>query len=138
MSDVNVKVCKVDFGKRIVFGWGSICKKRGEDGTFQIYTDTDNEQFPEEPTLEAWIDFMKGDHRIMDNMHNEKSIGKVVFAFPLTEDIAEAFGLTKALDQTGVIVGALVEDDEVLQKFNSGDYTGFSIGGYADYEDVTE
>lgn len=137
MTDVTVKVTKVDLGKRMVFGWGSVCKKRCDDGAFKIYTDTDNEQFPEETTLDAWIEYMKGD-RIMDNMHDEKPMGKVIFAFPLMEDIAEALGLTSALDQTGVIVGTLVDDDEVLKKFHTGEYTGFSIGGYADYEDVTE
>lgn len=134
---IEVKVNKVDSQLRMVFGWGSICKKRNpETGQLEIYTDTDNEQFPEDVTLKAWLDFMNGDQRIMDNMHNEQPVGKVVFAFPMTEDVAKSFGLVEKLDQTGVIVGTLITDDEILKKFQSGEYTGYSIGGTAFYEDV--
>lgn len=134
---INVKVNKVDNSLRMVFGWGSICKKRNQEtGQLEIYTDTDNEQFPEDVTLKAWLDFMNSDQRIMDNMHNEQPVGKVVFAFPMTEDIAASFGLVDKLDQTGVIVGTLITDDEVLKKFQTGEYTGYSIGGTAYFEDV--
>lgn len=134
---INVKVNKVDNSLRMVFGWGSICKKRNQEtGQLEIYTDTDNEQFPEDVTLKAWLDFMNSDQRIMDNMHNGQPVGKVVFAFPMTEDIAASFGLVDKLDQTGVIVGTLITDDEVLKKFQTGEYTGYSIGGTAYYEDV--
>nr|UVX60422.1 MAG: Putative serine protease XkdF [Bacteriophage sp.] len=134
---INVKVNKVDNSLRMVFGWGSICKKRNQEtGQLEIYTDTDNEQFPEDVTLKAWMDFMNSDQRIMDNMHNEQPVGKVVFAFPMTEDIAASFGLVDKLDQTGVIVGTLITDDEVLKKFQTGEYMGYSIGGTAYYEDV--
>lgn len=134
---INVKVNKVDNSLRMVFGWGSICKKRNQEtGQLEIYTDTDNEQFPEDVTLKAWLDFMNSDQRIMDNMHNEQPVGKVVFAFPMTEDIAASFGLVDKLDHTGVIVGTLITDDEVLKKFQTGEYTGYSIGGTAYYEDV--
>ena len=54
----------------------------------------------------------------------------------MTEDIAASFGLVDKLDQTGVIVGTLITDDEVLKKFQTGEYTGYSIGGTAYYEDV--
>lgn len=135
-SDIEVKVTKVDPGKRLVLGWGSICKKRNpETGAFENYTDTDNEQFPEDVTLEAWIDFMNGD-RVMDAMHDEQQVGIVTFAFPLTEEIATAFGLIDSLQQTGVIVGTTISDDEILKKFQTGEFTGYSIGGYSVYEDL--
>lgn len=134
---INVKVSKTDPGLRMVFGWGTICKKRNsENGLLEEYIDTDNEMFPEDVVLKAWLEFMSGDQRIMDNMHNEQPVGKVVFAFPMTEDIAASFGLVDKLDQTGVIVGTLITDDEVLKKFQTGEYTGYSIGGTAYYEDV--
>lgn len=133
---IECTVLKVDDSRRLVFGWGSICKKRDpETGEFKIYTDTDNEQFPEDVTTDAWVDFMCGD-RLMDSMHDEKPVGKVVFAFPLTEDIAKQFGFLDKLDQTGVIVATRVDNEEILNKFRSGEYTGYSIGGSALYEDV--
>lgn len=134
---IEVKVNKVDEQLRMVFGWGSICKKRNpETKEFVLYTDTDNEQFPEDVTLKAWLDFMNGDQRIMDDMHNETPVGKVVFAFPMTEDIAKTFGILDSIDQTGMIVGTVITDDATLKKFQSGEYTGYSIGGTAYYEDV--
>jgi hypothetical protein len=51
-----------------------------------------------------------------------------LFAFPLTEDIAKAFGLeTKT---TGLMIAVKPHDKETLEKFRNKEYTGFSIGGY--------
>ena len=49
-----------------------------------------------------------------------------MFAFPLTSDIAKAMGITTT--RTGLMVAAKFAPD-VLAKFKSGEYTGFSIGG---------
>jgi hypothetical protein len=136
MTTINVKVNKVDLGQRLVFGWGSICQKRNpETNQLELYTDTDNEQFPEDVTLKGWVDFMKGS-RVMDSMHDETPVGEVIFAFPMTEEIAKSFGILDSLNQTGIIVGTYVESDVILQKFHTGEFKGYSIGGHADYEDV--
>ncbi|MCW4574129.1 hypothetical protein OOJ74_09010, partial [Venenivibrio stagnispumantis] len=65
---------------------------RNEDGKLVDYFDTDNEHFPEDVTLEAFEEFMTGD-RLVDNIHDEKPIGQIVFGFPMISDIAEAFGI---------------------------------------------
>ncbi|MGI4260864.1 XkdF-like putative serine protease domain-containing protein [Klebsiella pneumoniae] len=137
MTDVTVKVLKASQDQPLVYGWGSICKQRNADGEMADYWDTDNELYPEDVTEGAWRDFMLNS-RHMDVQHDEKPMGRVVYAFPMLSDIAKSFGVFDALDRTGVLVGVQVDDPEILAKFRSGEYAGFSIGGSAAYQDVTE
>ena len=39
------------------------------------------------------------------------------------------------IEKTGIITGVYVSDDSVLEKFHNGEYTGFSIGGSANFID---
>ena len=137
MADITVKVLKTDSTSPLVYGWGSICKVRDASGALVDYRDTDNEEFPEDVTEAAWRDFMLNS-RQMDVQHDEQPMGRVVYAMPMTEDIAKAFGVLDALDRTGVMVGVQIDDPALIAKFRSGDYTGFSIGGAAQYEDISE
>ena len=121
---------KVDQMQRLVFGWGQICTKNGEP-----YFDTDNQHFPEDVTLEGWKDFMRQDRRTHKAMHQGVEVGDVVFAFPMLTDIAKSLGFEN-LPQTGILTGVYVADDGVLQKFMSGEYSGFSVGGKVVWEDV--
>jgi hypothetical protein len=59
-------------------------------------------------------------------MHDQTPMGTVVFAFPLTEDIAKALEIQTK--QTGLLI-AMKPSADVLEKFVDGTYTGFSIGG---------
>jgi hypothetical protein len=68
-------------------------------------------------------------------MHKGDPIGTMVFAFPLTTDIAKAFDITTP--RTGLMIG-MKPSAEVLAKFKSGEYTGFSIGGKRVEEEVVE
>lgn len=121
---------KIDTMQRLVFGWGQICTKNGVD-----YFDTDNQNFPEDVTLVAWKEFMRQERRTHKAMHAGVEVGDVVFAFPMLTDIAKSLGFEN-LPQTGILTGVYVADDATLQKFISGEYTGFSIGGSAVWEDV--
>lgn len=121
---------KVSSQERLVFGWGQVCTKNGE-----LYFDTDNQAIPENVALKGWKDFMRGDQRTHKAMHAGVEVGQVVFAFPMLTDIAKSLGFEN-LPQTGILVGVYVSDDTTLQKFATGEYTGFSIGGTAAWEDV--
>ena len=130
---IDGKVLKTS--SKLVYGWAMVNKIRGEDGELTPYLDTDNEYFPEEVSLKAFEEYMTGD-RLVDNIHDEKPIGQIIFAFPMITEIADAFGLTEHLPQTGIIVGMRVDDPEILKKYESGEYTGFSIGALANFEDL--
>lgn len=121
------KVTKVDAGLGLVFGFAVICLKSGEK-----YFDLQNEHVPESVMLDFATDFMKNS-RSAKAMHDGEDVGEVVYAFPLTTEIAKAMDIeTKT---TGLMIG-MAPSKDVLAKFEKGEYTGFSIGGYAMYQDA--
>jgi hypothetical protein len=113
------EIAKVDEELGLVFGWGIVCKIDGEE-----YYDVQGDHIPEDSMLEAVTDFARTD-RTAGDMHVFKD-GVVLHEFPLTDEIAKAFGITTA--RTGWMV-AVEPSPEVLQKFKDKTYTGFSIGG---------
>lgn len=134
-STDQCKVCKVDTDRKLVFGWAQICTKNQEP-----YYDTDNQFFPEDVTLgdseSGWTEFMM-QKRVHKAMHDGESVGDVVFAFPAFNDVMKSLGF-ETINQTGVIAGVYVSDTDTLQKFHSGEFTGFSIGGSATFIDEEE
>jgi Putative phage serine protease XkdF len=115
------EVLKVDESLGLVLGWAIVCKKDGAD-----YWDLQDDHIPESSMLSAAIDFMQHS-RVAKEMHSGESAGSVLFAFPMTEDIAKAFGVeTKT---TGLMIAMKPDSDDMLSKFKDGTYTGFSIGG---------
>jgi hypothetical protein len=105
----------------LVFGWAIVCTEKGE-----AYFDTQDDHIPEESMLKAAADFMEHS-RVLGDMHATAEGGSVVFAFPMTAEIAKAYGLTT--ETTGLMIAVRPATAEVLAKFKSGEYTGFSIGG---------
>lgn len=126
---IDFSVQKLDESLGIVFGYAIICERDGCE-----YVDTQGDYIPQQAMLEATAEFMAGD-RVAKDMHVGDSIGQLVFGFPLTDDIAKALEITAR--QTGFIVG-MKPNDEVMEKFVSGEYTGFSIGGRRIHETVLE
>lgn len=116
----KVNVVKVDEGLGLVFGFAIICKRDGKD-----YFDVQDDHIPEAAMLEAATDFMLHS-RVSKDMHVGGADGTVVFAFPLTSDIAKALEIESK--QTGLLI-AMKPSADVLGKFRDGTYTGFSIGG---------
>jgi len=129
------QLTKVDDSLGLVFGYGIVCTVNGEP-----YYDTQGDCVPEAAMLEAAADFMTKS-RVSTDMHARGAAGEVVpdgnvvFAFPLTTDIAKAFGIQA--ERTGLLV-ALKPSPAVLAKFKDGSYTGFSIGGTRIDEEVVE
>ena len=124
VADVQkfVPVLKVDESLGLVFGWAIVCKQDGAD-----YFDLQDDHIPEASMLKASADFMAS-ARVARQMHAGEAAGTVVFAFPMTSDIAKAFGVeTKT---TGLMIALKPDDKAMLDKFRDGTYTGFSIGGW--------
>lgn len=123
MSEDKSYFCKVETTNDelgIVFGYGIISKVNGEN-----YVDTQNDHIPEDAMVEAAADFMQNS-RISDVMHDFKEDGNVVFAFPLTTEIAKSLNIET--ERTGLLIG-MRPSKEVFEKFKKGEFTGFSIGG---------
>lgn len=115
------EVVKVDEDLGLVMGFAIICKVDGEE-----YFDVQGDHIPEDTMLKAALDFMQNS-RVVKEMHKGDEVGTVVFAWPLTADIAKAMGLKTK--KTGLMIGVRPADDDMLEKFRKGEYTGFSIGG---------
>jgi len=128
-NELYVPVAKVDTDRRLVFGWGQVVTKNGEE-----LFDSDNQSIPKSVALDGWLEFAKGT-RMLKQMHAGEPRGMVPFIFPMFDEVLKSLGI-EPIGQEGIAVGAYVEDDETLAKFDSGDFTGFSIGGGAAWEDV--
>ena len=126
MSDgihVNTTICKVNEDLGLVFGWAIVCKQDGVD-----YFDLQDDHIPEDAMLKASADFM-ANSRMAKDMHREDGElpGSVVFAFPMTTEVAKSFGVET--NTTGLMIAMKPDSPEILKKFQDGEYTGFSIGG---------
>lgn len=125
-KNFECKVSKVDTDRGLVFGFAVVCMKNGKP-----YFDLQDEHVPESVMFDFAADFMKNS-RSAKAMHDGEDVGQVLYAFPLTTEVAKAMGIQT--EQTGLMIG-MAPDKETLTKFDKGEFTGFSIGGYAIYQD---
>jgi hypothetical protein len=115
----EARLVKVEEELGLVFCWAFTSKVDGAD-YFDLHDDNIDQDF-----VKACAEFMSG-ARAVDEMHDGKQTGQVVFAMPMTPEIAKAFGVES--DTVGLMV-ALKPSKEALAKFKSGEYTGVSIAG---------
>lgn len=120
-KNIECKVKKVDTEIGVVFGFAIVSTINGAD-----YYDTQGDNIPEGSMLKASVSYFSGD-RIAKDMHQGGPVGQVVFGFPLTAEIAKSLEIETVM--TGLIVGMKPESEELLQKYKTGEYQGFSIGG---------
>ena len=117
---IGAKVTKVDEDLGLVMGYAIVCTENGEP-----YYDLQGDNIPEDSMLKAALDFSEHS-RIASEMHTGDDMGTVVFAWPMTEDIAKAFEIETK--KTGLLI-AMRPQESMMAKFKSGELTGFSIGG---------
>jgi len=120
LQTTAVQVLKVDTSLGLVFGFAIVSKIDGQD-----FFDSQGDHIPEDAMLKAATDFMKAS-RSAKEMHKGDQIGSIVFAFPMTMEIAKSLNITTKM--TGLLI-AMQPEPSVLEKFANGTYTGFSIGG---------
>lgn len=118
---IEVEIEKVDSELGIVFGYAMVCYQEG-----QKYFDLHDDHITEKAMLECTAAYMEG-NRIAKDMHQGEPCGQVVYGFPMTAEIAKSLDIQ--VKRTGFIVGMKPESQDMLDKFASGEYTGFSIGG---------
>lgn len=128
--EIRSKLTKIDESLGLVFGLAMVNTIDGED-----YFDLQGDNIPEEAMLKAATEFMSESREVRE-MHQGDRVGEVLFAFPLTRELAEAYEIQTR--KTGLLIGVR-PNQEVLEKFRSGEYTGFSIGGTRiDHEPVED
>lgn len=118
----NTTVTKVDTNLGLVLGWAIVSKVDGQD-----YFDLQGDHIPQDVMLKAATEFMES-AREAKVMHSGGARGSVLFAWPMTEEIAKAYGIDTG-GKFGLMIAAKYDAD-TLAKFADGTFTGFSIGGY--------
>ena len=125
------KAEQVNADHGLVLGHAIVCKEHGEP-----YFDVQGDHIPEDAMLAAAADFMQNG-AMAKEMHDGEAIGSVLFAFPMTTDIAKALGIQ--VEKTGLLIAMKPDSEETLEKFRDGTFTGFSIGGQrVDDEEVDD
>ncbi len=119
--ELRTRVVKVDDSLGIVMGYAIVCTEDGEP-----YFDLQGDHVPDESMMKAALDFMKNS-QVAKEMHTGEQMGTVVFAWPMTADVAEAFGIVTK--RTGLMIAMCPDDKDILEKYQLGLLTGFSIGG---------
>ena len=117
---IHSKLAKVDEDLGLVIGYAIVCNEGGEP-----YFDQQDDHIPEDVMVTKWLDFAENSRQAGD-MHQRTDAGTVVGSFPMTSDIAKALGIE--VEKTGLLI-AMKPDPDMFEKFKSGEYTGFSIGG---------
>jgi hypothetical protein len=130
-----VRIAKVDDELGVVLGWAIVCKVKGED-YYDLNIDHDGphagkpvpEHVPEPTMAKAGLQFVDSG-AIGNEMHEGPDVGSYPFVFPMSSDaFAKLFGTDDVPPKTGLLVGYRPPSD-VLAKFKSGEYRGFSIEG---------
>jgi len=129
----SIAVEKVDPNHGLVFGWAIICQQIDADGVASDYYDTQNDHISEAEMLAASVSFMKS-ARTSKEMHKGESVGCVLFATPVTAELAKIW----KTDKTGLWIGVHYDDPAIIAKYADGTYSGFSIGGMAVVEEQAE
>lgn len=118
--ELRAEVVKVDDTLGLVMGYAIVCTEGGKP-----YFDLQGDHVPDDSMLKAAADFMLNS-RVAREMHRGGEAGTVVFAWPMTAEVAKAFGVSSP--RTGLMI-AMKPSADVLKKFQLGEFTGFSIGG---------
>lgn len=125
----RARVVKTSDELGLVFGWALTSKSNGAD-----YFDLQGDNVVEDDLVRVAAEFMESGGAT-DQQHDFEQDGRVVFAMPMTAEVAKAFGIdTKT---TGLMV-AIKPSPDVFAKFKSGEYTGFSIAGVGEREEVAK
>lgn len=119
----------------IVFGWAITSTKDGEP-YYDLNVDREGaykgqrvpEHIDDAEVMKSGIGFADSE-RPGNEMHRGPDIGKFLFIFPYTADIARDMFKVENPPITGLAVG-YKPTPEVLAKFLSGEYRGFSIEGW--------
>lgn len=125
---IQGQILKADDSQRMVWGWASVISEHGVP-----VVDTQGDVIKSDTLMKAATDFMLS-ARITKEMHMGGKVGEFVHSLPLTNEIAQALGITS--DKEGWIVACKVYDNAVWDKVKSGELKAFSIGGKAKREKI--
>lgn len=129
-------IMKVEESLGLIIGFSIVCEVDGQP-YYDLGEVVDGVRIVDHITpaamLKSSAEFM-ANSRVAGEMHerdeNDDPVqaGDVVFAFPLTAEIAASLDITTK--RTGLLTAIRPHDPAVLDKARKGEYRGFSIGGH--------
>lgn len=120
-SALGGSILKLDDEQRIVWGWVYVSTEKG-----RLLVDSQGDSIEPQEMEKMANDFMTS-VRTGKAMHQGDQIGTFIHSFPMTKELAAAFGIQ--CDREGWIAALKVADDKVWDAVKRGDFSGFSIGG---------
>lgn len=109
----------IDKANTLIFGWAVISEIDGQE-FFNVH---DTHVPANQELLKAAMDYATDrDAKVLMN-HTGAPVGELLFAFPVTSEIAAAMGFTSKFN--GLLVG-IKANETLLAKFEDGTLTGFS------------
>lgn len=120
-TDIFVPIVKADAKEQVVYGWASPIKELGSE-----IIDRQGDVIDMSEVRQAAHEFMLH-KRVGGSMHKQFDVGQVVESIVFDADIQKALGID--LPYEGWFIGVKVSKKEDWEKVESGEYTGFSIGG---------
>jgi len=127
----SVEIAKAEKAKQLVFGWLSVAI----DADGKPVVDHEGDIIPPEELEQAAYDFVLYS-RQAGEMHEKIGIGRLVESMVFTEEKIKALGIPEGTLPIGWWVGFKIDDLDVWEKIESGEYRAFSIGGTAEREEV--
>jgi hypothetical protein len=113
----------------LAFFWAFTSTNPDGSDHFDLQGDNIDQEF-----IKAAMDFMVDGGGAVDEMHsNRPGAGRVVFAMPMTPEIAKAFGV---VTKTSGLMIAIKPGADQLAKLKDGTYNGVSIGGLGEREAI--
>ena len=121
---------KVDMDRKTAYGWAYVSKNKDE-----VVVDHSGQTWDIDEVRKTAHQFVL-DCRMGGEMHIVKGGAVLVESIVLTKDVQDALGID--LKKEGWFVGFRIEDEVLLQKVESGEYTMFSIGGIGIEETIDD
>jgi hypothetical protein len=127
----SFSIVRKDASRRVLYGWASVSSVRKSDGSFAPYRDLQGDWLPDDVMEDMAWSYCR-DSRATKAMHSGDEVGYCVASMPLTEEVQKAFGI--ACDRTGWLVAMKITDPATWDRFVKNEFSGLSIGGYAEFE----
>lgn len=119
--EATARFVKVSDELGLAFFWAFTSTNADGSDHFDLQGDNVDQDF-----LKAAMEFMVDGGGAVDEMHDGKQTARVVFAFPMTPDIAKAFGV---VSKTSGLMVAVKPTKDQLAKLKTGELNGVSIAG---------
>lgn len=124
----RARIVKVDAPLKMIWGWAN---KITEGGS--AVEDSQGDVIKPGELVRFTTDFMV-DERVGKTNHQGDATHMVIHSFPMTYELAKAFGLQT--DDEGWMVGVHAFDADTLAAAEAGDLMAFSIGGSGDRQKI--